>query len=83
MRLYEDLRGVQQRVSILQSGVALLVALLLAAFWYLQVVKVGYYRIQAENNHKREVRLPASRTSTPRLFTMARRYPSWPIRSRL
>lgn len=61
MRIYEDLRGVQQRVSILQSGVALLVALLLAAFWYLQVVKVGYYRVQAENNHKRELRLPASR----------------------
>ncbi len=61
MRLYEDLRGVQRRVSVLQSGVALLVALLLAAFWYLQVVKVGYYRMQAENNHKRELRLPASR----------------------
>lgn len=61
MRIYEDLRGVQQRVSILQSGVALLVAVLLSAFWYLQVVKVGYYRLQAENNHKREVRIPASR----------------------
>jgi len=61
VRIYEDLRGVQHRVDILQSGVALLVALLLAEFWYLQVVRVGYYRSQAENNHKREVRLPASR----------------------
>ncbi len=61
MRLYEDLRGVQQRVSVLQSGVALFMVLLLAAFWYLQVVRVGYYRMLAENNHKREVRIPASR----------------------
>ncbi|HLA77837.1 MAG TPA: penicillin-binding protein 2 [Vicinamibacteria bacterium] len=61
MRLYEDLRGVQQRVSVLQSGTAGLLGLLLAAFWYLQVVRVGYYRMLAENNHKREVRIPASR----------------------
>lgn len=61
MRIYEDLRGIQHRVGVLQTMVGLLVGLLLAAFWYLQVVRGTYYRVQAENNHVRAVRLPASR----------------------
>ena len=39
MRIYEDLRGLQRRVSVAQVAVALPMALLVVYFWHLQVVR--------------------------------------------
>ena len=61
MRIYEDLRIVQGRLSILQSMVVGLLALLLIHFWNLQVVRGRYFRAQAENNRTRAVSLAAPR----------------------
>lgn len=61
MRIYEDLRGLQRRVSILQTIVLGFFVLLIGYFWHLQVVKGRYYKELAENNRLRAVPLPAPR----------------------
>jgi len=61
MRIYEDLRVVQGRLSVLQSMVVGLVALVLIHFWNLQVVRGRYFRTLAENNRTRAVPLAAPR----------------------
>jgi penicillin-binding protein 2 len=61
VRIYEDLRGVQDRVGHLQYGVVCLLGLLLVYFWYLQVLRGRYYRTLAENNRSRVVAIAAPR----------------------
>jgi penicillin-binding protein 2 len=61
MRIYEDLRGLQRRVGVLQTVVLASFAVLVGYFWHLQVVKGKYYQELAENNRLRAVPLPAPR----------------------
>lgn len=61
MRLYEDVRALQARVGALQYVTVLALALLLAYFWYLQVLRGRYYRDLAENNRIRTLPIAAPR----------------------
>ena len=61
MRIYEDLRVLQGRLGVLQSALVLVVVLLAAYFWHLQVLRGRYFRELAENNRIRTVPLPAPR----------------------
>ncbi len=61
MRIYEDLRGLQRRVGVVQAAVAVLVAALAIYFWHLQVVRGKYFKELAENNRIRSVPIPAPR----------------------
>ncbi len=61
MRIYEDLRVVQSRLSVLQAAIAAVLALLAAFFWHLQVVRGKYFKELAENNRSRSVAIAAPR----------------------
>lgn len=61
MRLYEDVRALQARVSALQYFAVLALALLLGYFWYLQVLRGRYYRELADNNRTRTIPIAAPR----------------------
>jgi penicillin-binding protein 2 len=61
MRIYEDLRAVQTRVTVIQYLTVVLVVLLMIVFWHLQVVRGRYYRNLAENNRRRNVPIAAPR----------------------
>jgi penicillin-binding protein 2 len=61
MRLYEDLRPVQARLSVVQGVVGALLGLLLLQFWNLQVVRARHFRDLAENNRSRIVNVAAPR----------------------
>jgi penicillin-binding protein 2 len=61
MRLYEDLRPVQARLSVVQGVVGALLGLLLLQFWNLQVVRARHFRDLAENNRSRIVDVAAPR----------------------
>jgi penicillin-binding protein 2 len=61
MRLYEDLRSVQSRLSMVQYGVVVLFTLLTSCFWYLQVLRARHFRDLAENNRLRVVPIAAPR----------------------
>jgi penicillin-binding protein 2 len=61
VRLYEDVRALQARVGALQYVMVLALALLLAYFWYLQVLRGRYYRELAENNRIRTLPIAAPR----------------------
>jgi penicillin-binding protein 2 len=61
MRIYEDLRGLQGRLAIIQWVVVGLIGLLTVNFWQLQVLRGRYYRNLAENNRIRPVSIPAPR----------------------
>lgn len=61
MRIYEDLRAVQTRVTVIQYATVALVAFLLIVFWHLQVVRGRHYRNLAENNRRRNVPIAAPR----------------------
>lgn len=61
MRIYEDLRGLQGRLAVIQWVVVGCVALLTVNFWQLQVLRGKYYRNLAENNRIRPVPIPAPR----------------------
>jgi penicillin-binding protein 2 len=61
MRIYEDLRAVQDRLVVAQRLVLGLMLALLAAFWHLQVLKNRYFLELAESNRIRNVPLVAPR----------------------
>jgi penicillin-binding protein 2 len=61
VRIYEDLRAVQTRVTVIQYLTVVLVVLLMIVFWHLQVVRGRYYRNLAENNRRRNVPIAAPR----------------------
>jgi penicillin-binding protein 2 len=61
VRIYEDLRVVQQRLAALQGLAVFLVAALVVQFWNLQVMRARHFREQAENNRSRLVTLAAPR----------------------
>ena len=61
MRIYEDLRGLQGRLAIIQWVMVGLMGLLTVNFWQLQVLRGKYYRNLAENNRIRPVPIPAPR----------------------
>jgi len=61
VRIYEDLRLVQTRLSVLQSVVVLLLVMLTSYFWYLQVMRGRYFKTLAENNRSHSVVLVAPR----------------------
>ena len=61
MRIYEDLRGLQGRLAVIQWVMVGLMALLAVTFWQLQVLRGTYYRNLAENNRIRPVPIPAPR----------------------
>ena len=61
MRIYEDLRGLQHRLSIIQAAIVVAMGLLVAYFWHLQVLRFKHYRELAENNRIRSVVIPAPR----------------------
>jgi penicillin-binding protein 2 len=61
VRIYEDLRVVQTRLGVVQYLVVSLLALLLACFWHLQVLRHRHYRRLAEDNRIRVVPIAAPR----------------------
>ncbi len=61
VRIYEDLRVVQNRLAALQAVAVFLVAALIVQFWNLQVVRARHFRELAENNRSRLVTLAAPR----------------------
>jgi penicillin-binding protein 2 len=61
MRIYEDLRAVQLRLTLMQYGLAVAVALLLAQFYYLQVLRGRHFRELADSNRIRTVAVAAPR----------------------
>ncbi|MCM2257306.1 MAG: penicillin-binding protein 2, partial [Vicinamibacteria bacterium] len=61
MRIYEDLRAVQDRLVVAQRVVSALMVVLLVAFWYLQVLNNRYFLELAESNRIRNVPLVAPR----------------------
>jgi len=61
VKIYEDLRGLQSRVGVVQATVALTVVLLVGYFWHLQVVRGRYFRELSENNRIRAIPIPAPR----------------------
>ena len=61
LRIYEDLRGLQGRLAIIQWVIVGLLAMLTVNFWQLQVLRGKYYRNLAENNRIRPVPIPAPR----------------------
>jgi penicillin-binding protein 2 len=61
VRIYEDLRVVQRRLTVLQTLLVVVLVLLAGYFWHLQVVRGRYYRELAENNRLRTVPIPAPR----------------------
>jgi penicillin-binding protein 2 len=61
VRIYEDLRIVQTRLSIFQHAVVVVTALLAGMFWHLQVVRGKYFRDLAENNRSRSLPIAAPR----------------------
>jgi len=61
VRIYEDLRGLQGRLAVIQWVMVGLLALLTVNFWQLQVLRGKYYRNLAENNRLRPVPIPAPR----------------------
>jgi penicillin-binding protein 2 len=61
VRIYEDLRGLQSRVGVVQAAVALSIVLLGGYFWHLQVVRGRYFRELSENNRIRAIPIPAPR----------------------
>jgi penicillin-binding protein 2 len=61
VRIYEDLRVVQTRIGVVQYVVVSLLALLMAAFWYIQVLRGHYYRSLADSNRIRDVPIAAPR----------------------
>jgi penicillin-binding protein 2 len=61
MRIYEDLRTVQTRLTVLQYLVLGALCLLAIQFWYLQVLRGRHFRQLAENNRRRLVPIEAPR----------------------
>jgi penicillin-binding protein 2 len=61
VRLYEDLRSVQVRLSVVQHGIVVVLTLLASFFWYLQVLRARHFRDLAENNRRRTVPIAAPR----------------------
>jgi penicillin-binding protein 2 len=61
VRIYEDMRGLQRRLSIIQASMVVAMALLIAYFWHLQVLRGKHYKELAENNRIRSVLIPAPR----------------------
>ncbi len=61
MRIYEDLRVVQVRLAVVQSVVAVLVALVGLYFGNLQFVRGRYFKDLAEHNRTRAVTIAAPR----------------------
>lgn len=61
MRIYEDLRSLQRRLSFIQASMVVAMALLVAYFWHLQVLRGKHYKELAENNRIRSVLIPAPR----------------------
>jgi penicillin-binding protein 2 len=61
VRIYEDLRVVQRRLTLVQTLLVGVMVLLAGYFWHLQVLRGRYYREQAENNRLRTVPIPAPR----------------------
>jgi penicillin-binding protein 2 len=61
VRIYEDLRTVQTRLGALQYVVVASLTLLVAQFWYLQVLRGRHFRELAENNRRRLVPIAAPR----------------------
>jgi len=57
----EDRRRLVSRIYALQVGALGLFALLLASFWFLQIVQHAQYEEMAENNHQRTLALRAPR----------------------
>lgn len=61
MRIYEDLRGLHDRLRWLRSAVVAGGVLVACAFWYIQVARGKYFRELAENNRIHPVTLAAPR----------------------
>jgi penicillin-binding protein 2 len=61
VRIYEDLRCLQSRLSVIKTVVVGALALVVIYFWHLQVVRGKYFRELAENNRIRSVPIPAPR----------------------
>ena len=61
MALHEDRRKVSTRLTLLQSAITLVFALLAVGFWVVQVVQHAKYEEMAENNHQRTLALRAPR----------------------
>jgi len=61
MRIYEDLRGLQRRLTVIQAVIMVAMVLVCGYFWHLQVLRGKYYRELAENNRLRTVPIPAPR----------------------
>ena len=61
MRIYEDLRVLQRRLTVVQGLLAVVMVFLAGYFWHLQVVRGRFYRELAESNRLRTLPIPAPR----------------------
>jgi penicillin-binding protein 2 len=61
LRIYEDMRGLQRRIGVLQALISLALAGLAGLFWHLQVVRGRHFRQLAESNRMRVVSITAPR----------------------
>jgi penicillin-binding protein 2 len=61
MASVEDRRRISMRLAVIQTGVAVVFALLAISFWIFQVIQHAKYAEMAENNHQRTLALRAPR----------------------
>jgi penicillin-binding protein 2 len=61
LRIYEDMRGIQRRVSVLQVLITAGLVALAALFWHLQVARGRHFQQLAESNRMRVVPITAPR----------------------
>jgi penicillin-binding protein 2 len=59
--MVEDRRRVGSRVTVLQSGIAVVFVVLAIGFWVLQILQNAKYEELAQNNHQRTIALRAPR----------------------
>ncbi|MBN2370715.1 MAG: penicillin-binding protein 2 [Vicinamibacteria bacterium] len=61
MKIYEDLRGVQARIGVIQYMLVITIGILLSVLWYIQVLRGHLFRNLAENNQRRVITIAAPR----------------------
>jgi penicillin-binding protein 2 len=61
VRIYEDLRLVQRRITVLQYTIVASIVGLICVFWYIQGLRARHYRELADENQSRLARITAPR----------------------
>lgn len=61
MKIYDDLKPLELRLSVLEIMAACLLGTLACSFWYLQILRADHYRVLSEENRLREAIIQAPR----------------------